>query len=202
MLAANADPRTGARPGSGGPAGPRPVDPAAAPVEEVEEAGLRPRTLAEFVGQRQLVEHLGIVLAARRGRQAVDHLLFAGPPGLGKTSLAGIVATEMGVGLRITSGPVLARAGDLAALLTDLQEGDVLFVDEIHRLHRRSKRSSIRPWRTRSWTSYREGPDGPLDPTRPASIHPGRGDHPHRSGGGTAAGPLRVRGPARPLRGR
>ncbi len=113
------------------------LDPAAVPAEEVEEAGLRPRTLVEFVGQPQLVEHLGIVLqAARRRRQAVDHLLFAGPPGLGKTSLAGIVAVEMGVGFRVTSGPVLARAGDLAALLTDLQEGDVLFIDEIHRLHR------------------------------------------------------------------
>jgi len=115
----------------------RNVDAAAAPAEEIEEAGLRPRSLAEFVGQAQLVEHLGIVLqAARRRRQPVDHLLFAGPPGLGKTSLAGIVAAEMGVGLRVTSGPVLARAGDLAALLTDLQEGDVLFIDEIHRLHR------------------------------------------------------------------
>jgi len=115
----------------------RPVEPVAAPAEEAEEAGLRPRTLSEFVGQAQLVEHLAIVLqAARRRRQPVDHVLFAGPPGLGKTSLAGIVATEMGVGLRVTSGPVLARPGDLAALLTDLQEGDVLFIDEIHRLHR------------------------------------------------------------------
>jgi Holliday junction DNA helicase RuvB len=105
--------------------------------EEVEEAGLRPRTLAEFVGQDQLVEHLAIVIAAARGRrQPVDHLLFAGPPGLGKTTLAGIVATEMGAGLRVTAGPVLTRAGDLAALLTDLQDGDVLFIDEIHRLHR------------------------------------------------------------------
>ena len=105
--------------------------------EEVEEAGLRPRSLTEFVGQAQLVEHLGIVIqAARQRQQPVDHLLFAGPPGLGKTSLAGIVATEMGAGLRITSGPVLTRAGDLAALLTDLQDGDVLFIDEIHRLHR------------------------------------------------------------------
>ncbi len=116
---------------------PRAVDPVAAPAEDTEDSGLRPRTLAEFVGQGQLTEHLQIVLeAARRREQAVDHLLFAGPPGLGKTSLAGIVAAEMGVGLRITSGPVLVRAGDLAALLTDLQEGDVLFIDEIHRLHR------------------------------------------------------------------
>jgi Holliday junction DNA helicase RuvB len=105
--------------------------------EEVDEASLRPKTLAEFVGQPELVGHLSIVLeAARRRGQPSDHLLFAGPPGLGKTTLAGIVAQEMGVGLRVTSGPVLARAGDLAATLTDLHEGDVLFIDEIHRLAR------------------------------------------------------------------
>ncbi len=123
---------------AGDPPGPaRPVDPAAAPAEEAEEAGLRPRTLGEFVGQPQLTEHLQIVIqAAIKRHQPVDHLLFAGPPGLGKTSLAGIVAAEMGVGLRITAGPVLVRAGDLAALLTDLQEGDVLFIDEVHRLPR------------------------------------------------------------------
>jgi Holliday junction DNA helicase RuvB len=107
------------------------------PVEAVEETNLRPRRLAEFVGQVQLKEHLSIVLeAARRRGQAVDHLLFAGPPGLGKTTMAGIVAAEMGVNLRITSGPALVRAGDLAAILTDLGEGDVLFIDEIHRLGR------------------------------------------------------------------
>jgi Holliday junction DNA helicase RuvB len=118
-------------------AGARPLDAAATGGEEAEEAGLRPRRLSEFVGQSQLVEHLAIVLqAAARRRQPVDHLLFAGPPGLGKTSLAGIVAAELGVGFRVTSGPVLARAGDLAAMLTDLQDGDVLFIDEIHRLHR------------------------------------------------------------------
>ena len=101
------------------------------------EAGLRPTALDEFVGQRELKEHLTIVMeAARRREQAVDHLLFAGPPGLGKTTLAGIVATEMDVQLHITSGPALERAGDLAAILTKLEDGDVLFIDEIHRLSR------------------------------------------------------------------
>jgi len=105
---------------------------------EIElEAGLRPRALDEFVGQRELKEHLRIVLeAARQREQPVDHLLFAGPPGLGKTTLAGIVATEMGVHLHVTSGPALERAGDLAAILTKLEDGDVLFIDEIHRLSR------------------------------------------------------------------
>jgi holliday junction DNA helicase RuvB len=109
-------------------------------AEGPEDEGLeslRPRSLAEFVGQPQLKEHLGIVLeAARKRGQAADHLLFAGPPGLGKTSLAAIVAIEMGVGFRITSGPALERAGDLAAILTNLAENDVLFIDEIHRLPR------------------------------------------------------------------
>ena len=115
----------------------RAVGPSADPIESAEEVSLRPRHLAEFVGQAQLKEHLEIMLeAARRRAQPVDHLLFAGPPGLGKTSLAGIVATEVGANFRVTSGPALVRAGDLAAILTNIVEGDVLFVDEIHRLGR------------------------------------------------------------------
>jgi Holliday junction DNA helicase RuvB len=106
-------------------------------VEETDEVGLRPRRLSDFVGQRELKEHLTIVLEAARGRnQPIDHLLLAGPPGLGKTTMAGIVAAEMGVQMHITSGPTLERAGDLAAILTKLGEGDVLFIDEIHRLSR------------------------------------------------------------------
>ena len=111
--------------------------PVADEQERRAEVSLRPGSLADFVGQRDLVRHLEIVLGSARSRhQTADHLLFAGPPGLGKTSLASIVASEMSAGLRITSGPVLARPGDLAALLTDLQDGDVLFIDEIHRLSR------------------------------------------------------------------
>ncbi|MFQ5556605.1 MAG: Holliday junction branch migration DNA helicase RuvB [Acidimicrobiales bacterium] len=103
----------------------------------VDEPGLRPRSLAEFVGQTELKGHLSVMLgAARRRREAVDHLLFAGPPGLGKTTLANIVATEMSTNLQVTSGPALERAGDLASILSKIDDGDVLFIDEIHRLPR------------------------------------------------------------------
>ncbi|HSR15486.1 MAG TPA: AAA family ATPase, partial [Gemmatimonadales bacterium] len=101
------------------------------------EAGLRPRRMGEFIGQADLKERLSILLEAARGRgEPVDHVLFSGPPGLGKTTLAGILSTEMGAQLRATSGPALERAGDLAAILSNLEAGDVLFIDEIHRLPR------------------------------------------------------------------
>ena len=100
------------------------------------DAALRPKSLDEFVGQQAARENLRIFIQAARSRgDALDHVLFFGPPGLGKTTLAQIVAKEMGVGFRATSGPVIAKSGDLAALLTNLDEGDVLFVDEIHRLN-------------------------------------------------------------------
>ncbi len=105
--------------------------------EVLVEAGLRPRSLDEFVGQTELKGHLRVMLeAARRRGQAADHFLFAGPPGLGKTTLAHIVAAEMQAEMHVTSGPALERAGDLAAILTKLEPGDVLFIDEIHRLSR------------------------------------------------------------------
>ena len=107
------------------------------PVEKEAERSLRPRNLDEFIGQSELKEHLGIMLEAARGRnEPAGHLLLSGPPGLGKTSLSYVVAREMDANIRPTSGPALERAGDLAAILTNLDENDVLFIDEIHRLPR------------------------------------------------------------------
>ncbi len=100
------------------------------------DAALRPKTLNEFIGQKATRENLRVFIAAAKARgDALDHVLFFGPPGLGKTTLAQIIARELGVGFRATSGPVIAKSGDLAALLTNLEDGDVLFIDEIHRLN-------------------------------------------------------------------
>jgi holliday junction DNA helicase RuvB len=105
-------------------------------TEEVPvEQSLRPRTLAEYIGQERVIENLRVLLAATKGRgEALDHVLLYGPPGLGKTTLANVVAAEMGVSIKITSGPVIERPGDLAAILTNLRQGDILFIDEVHRL--------------------------------------------------------------------
>ncbi len=117
--------------------GRRVVDPALPEDERQFDAALRPRRIDEFVGQDRIKEQLALLIDGARARgETVDHLLFSGPPGLGKTTLAGIVANELGVGFQPTSGPALDRPGDLAAILTNLEEGDVLFVDEIHRMPR------------------------------------------------------------------
>ncbi|WP_309621429.1 Holliday junction branch migration DNA helicase RuvB, partial [Novosphingobium sp.] len=105
-------------------------------MPEDADAALRPKTLAEFVGQAAAKDNLSVFIESAKSRgEAMDHVLFYGPPGLGKTTLAQIVARELGVGFRATSGPVIAKTGDLAALLTNLEHGDVLFIDEIHRLN-------------------------------------------------------------------
>ena len=113
------------------------VAPNASHLEEQSEFTLRPQTLDEYIGQQTATDNLKVFIEAAKMRgEPLDHVLFYGPPGLGKTTLAGIIANELGVDIRITSGPAIARAGDLAAILTNLNENDVLFIDEIHRLNR------------------------------------------------------------------
>lgn len=113
------------------------LNPSADSDDQQVEKSLRPRNLAEFIGQEKTVDQLKIAITAAKARaEPLDHTLFYGPPGLGKTSLAGVIAQEMGVKIKITSGPAIERAGDLAAVLTNLQKDDVLFIDEVHRLNR------------------------------------------------------------------
>ena len=158
------------------------IAPQAGLQEEAYDRAIRPHRLEDYVGQPTVREQMEIFISAARARnEALDHTLIFGPPGLGKTTLANIIANEMGVAIKTTSGPVLEKAGDLAAMLTNLEQGDVLFIDEIHRLN----------------AAVEAG--GPLHQAGPAAVYPGGGDHPGRIADIAAAGPLWYRAAARVL---
>ena len=158
-------------------------------AEDAQESSLRPKTLAEYIGQEKAKENLSIFIqAARKRQESLDHVLLHGPPGLGKTTLAGIIAQEMGVNIRITSGPAIEKPGDLAALLTNLNEGDILFVDEIHRLNR-SVEEILYP----AMEDYHRGEGAvcQLHPAGSAPLYPDRSHHAGRPAFGPSAGPFR-----------
>ena len=158
------------------------------------EGALRPKRLDDFVGQPRVREQLTLLLhsALRRGRPP-DHVLLSGPPGLGKTTIAMIIAAELGAPLRITSGPAIERSGDLAAVLSTLQEGEVVFIDEIHRLARPAEEMlylAMEDFRVDIVVG--KGPGRDRDPARHRPVHPGRRDHPGRPAARAAARPVRL----------
>ena len=145
--------------------------------EERSEMTLRPQKLEDYIGQKKATDNLKIFIeAAKLRNEPLDHVLFYGPPGLGKTTLAGIISNEMGVDIRITSGPAIERAGDLAAILTNLNENDVLFIDEIHRLNRSVEEvlySAMEDFC--SGYHHRQGAFGPVHSSGYCQVHTDRG---------------------------
>ena len=175
-------------------------DPALRPEAQPAEPdrALRPNSLAEFIGQRETRANLRIfVESARMRNAAMDHILFSGPPGLGKTTLAQILARELGVDFRMTSGPVLAKAGDLAAILTNVERHNVLFIDEIHRLH-----PLVEEILYPALEDYAldlvigSGPAARTVRDQSSGIHPDRGDDPARTPDHAASGQVRHSGPS------
>lgn len=168
------------------------------PEDSAVETTLRPHTLREYVGQQAVKDSLSIYIQAALTRHdALDHMLLYGPPGLGKTTLATIVAAEMGQNIRVTSGPAIERPGDLASILANLNQGDVLFIDEIHRLSR-SVEEVLYPAMEDFAIDIMigKGPTGAVDSRRRAEIHARRRDNPRRSAVRPAARPLRHSLPA------
>ena len=159
------------------------------------EGSLRPQTLDEYIGQERIKSTLKVFIHAAKSRgEALDHVLFYGPPGLGKTTLSGIIANEMGTRMKVTSGPAIEKPGEIAAILNGLQEGDVLFVDEIHRLNRQVE-EVLYP----AMEDYAidimigQGSCRALHPPRPAALHPGRRHHANGPAHRSFARPLRHR---------